>query len=215
MFGLIAVVVAMAAYYGVALSTTSSVLAKTSSKRAEYDKLVPKEKAAKREEDELTKQLAGADSLSKRIDDRFLWAPVLEQIASSIPLNVQITHMTGEMAADATRKCTMVIEGIAAGETPRKVAEDMRADIEKKLAAKYVPVPVPGGTPDKVAQIATFRSLDDGAEKITFGGKKLDTANFAIIVTFLPKAPPEPVPTAARGAIAGRDGVAKTELAKP
>lgn len=212
MYGLIAIVAGMAIWYGIALGTTSSVVGETNREKAEYDKLVPQEKAAKREEEELSKQIAQAEILSKRIEDRFYWAPVWEDITSVVPPNVQLNHWTGEIAPDATRKVTMVIEGIAAGEVPRQVAEDLRVSISEKLAKKYFAVSTPqnAGGPGTKVEIATFRSLDDGTEKSTFEGKKLDTANFAISVTFLPKAPVEAAP-ASTGRAGRTAGVAKAE----
>jgi hypothetical protein len=188
MYGLIAIVVALAGFYVVAYGSKSSVVSATAARKAEYARLLPKSKAAKLEEVELTKQLSGADNLLKRIEDRFYWAPVMEQIAGSVPPNVQLTHLTGGIAPDASRKCSMVIEGLAAGQVPRQVAEDLRVNIAEKLSAKFASVAV------------TFRSLEDGSEKVQLANtsEKLDTANFAISVAFLPKAEPTPTPAPGR-----------------
>ena len=66
----------------------------------------------------------------------------------------------------------MNIEGFAAGQEPRAVAEDLRKAIAERMVAKY-----PNAT-------ATFRNLDDSTERLQVGGQRVASVVFTINVTF-------------------------------
>jgi Tfp pilus assembly protein PilN len=182
MMGLVVVVALLAGYYAFALAGKSSVERALSARRAEYDQLVPKMEEAKKQEDELNKRFELANRLKQRIEDRFYWAPVFEQLVAVVPHNVQITRCTGDIAGDAARRCQITIEGLAAGEEPRGVAEELRVLLNERLTAKYKNVS------------ATFKNLEDAKERVTVDGKQLRTASFTIGVQFHPKATPTPAP---------------------
>ena len=159
-------------YFG-KLTQTMGVRDQYAAQKAEISKLEPQSAAAKLKETELTASIQLADKLNKRIEDRFYWAPVMEQIGFTIPGNVQITKLTGDISTtDATRRIGIALDGIAAGEQPRKVAEDIRLALLDTLGQKYKNV------------TAVFRSLDDSAEQIRFEGKAMPTALFSINITF-------------------------------
>ncbi len=165
-------------YFG-KLSQTMGVRDQYTAQKAEISTLEPQAAAAKLKEAELTASIQLADKLSKRIEDRFYWAPVMEQIGLTIPANVQITKLTGDISVtDASRRIGIALDGIAAGEQPRKVAEDIRLALIDNLGEKYKNV------------TATFRSLDDSTEQVRFEGKEMPTALFSINITFSATAVP-------------------------
>lgn len=182
MMGLVAVVVCLAGYYTFALIGKSSVVRTFEQKKREFDQLQPKVKAAKEQEETLTKQLALGDTLQARMEERFYWGPIFEQLASLTPLNVQITRCTGDVAAEMPRRCQIAIEGIAAGPEPRRIAEEFRVRMVERLGGAYKNVN------------ASFRTLEDGPERVMADGAKSETANFTIAINFLTKSTPEPTP---------------------
>jgi hypothetical protein len=96
--------------------------------------------------------------------------PVLQQLTTLVPMEVQITKMSGDVQGDGTKKCTLTIDGVAAGEDPRRVAEELRTAIAEQFSKTYKEVS------------STFRSLEDGAESAVLNGKTWPTAMFAINV---------------------------------
>ena len=182
MMGLIAIVVCLAGYYAFALAGKSSVVGALQQKQKEFEMLQPKVKAAQAEEERLSKELAVADNVKSRIEDRFYWGPIFEQIVNLTPLNIQITRCSGDIAAEMPRRCQILIEGLAAGEQPRRIAEELRVRLVERLGSTHKSVN------------ASFRNLEDGAEKVTIDGAKSETVVFTIAVTFNTKATPEPTP---------------------
>jgi hypothetical protein len=108
----------------------------------------------------------------KRIEGRFYWAPVLEQITALVPREVQITKLAGEIQGEAVKKCQVTVDGLSAGADPRKVAEELRQSITETFSKKFRGVE------------AKFRTLEDGTELVMLDGQKWPTANFAINVQF-------------------------------
>ena len=172
MLGLIVVVVGMAGYYFVQLKRTSDVRSAFSAQKAEFDKLSPQQKEAEKKETELNKQIDLAEKLTKRMEKRIYWAPLFESIQSAVPANVQITKLTCDTGREKGGMSQMTIEGIAADQEPRAVAEDLRKAIADRMVAKY-----PNAT-------ATFRNLDDSTEHLQVGGKRVAAVVFTINVTF-------------------------------
>lgn len=170
--GLIVVAIGLAGYYFVALAQRRSVVAEYTAKQKEFDTLIPLAKAAKLREEELSNQISLAERLGKRIENRFYWAPVLEVVASSVPLNVQITKLGADIAQEAPRTCQISIDGLAAGAKPRAVAEELRMALAEKFGQKYKGV------------IATFKSLDDRNERVLLDGQMEITVVFSISITF-------------------------------
>ena len=170
MFALGIMAVLFAGYYVWQLGVSGSVSRDLSRKRAEFKKLEPQELAAKHREEELSKTLKTSELLVKRIEGRFYWAPLLEQLTQLVPREVQVTRLAGEAQGDEGKKCTLTIDGLSAGADPRKVAEDLRTAIAEELSKKYRNVS------------STFRSLEDGAEAARLDGKTWPTATFSINV---------------------------------
>lgn len=184
--GLIVIGCCLFGWYFVELGRKSSAVGTYNSKQEEFKRLDRQEKADKVRETELTKQLAVAEKLGKRIEERFYWAPVLEDIAVSVPEFVQTTKVVADVQGEALRKIQMTIEGVAAGEEPRSVAEDFRMALVGRLTKKFKNVN------------SSYKTLDEVAEPQTINGKSYRIATFSISVTFNSGTePPPPVP--ARG----------------
>ena len=151
LLGLGVVAIGMAGFYFVQLKRTSDVRSAFTAQKAEYDRLSPLEKEAAKKEAELNKQISLAEKLTKRMEKRIYWAPLFETLMGAVPANVQLTKLTCDTGREKGGTSQMNVEGIAADQEPRAVAEDLRKAIAERMVAKY-----PNAT-------ATFRNLDDSA----------------------------------------------------
>ena len=158
------------AWYLIQLVNMHNLSAQLKDRKAEFDKLEPLAKAAKKQEESLTSQGKVAGQLEKRMESRFYWAPVLAEVMKLVPREVQITRMGGDVTGDSLRRCSLTIDGLSAGPDPRKVAEELRTSIAEKFSAKYKNV------------TSTFKMLEDGSELVMLDGKQTPTATFAINV---------------------------------
>ena len=170
MFGLGISAFLFAAYYIWQLGAAGSVSRELARKKAAFASLQPQASAAQKREEELSKTLKTSELLVKRIEGRFYWAPLLEQLTQLVPREAQITRFSGDVQGDDPKKCTFNIDGLSAGADPRKVAEDLRTAIAEELTKRYRNVS------------STFRSLEDGAESARLDGKTWPTATFSINV---------------------------------
>ena len=180
LLGLIIVAVGLASYYFIQFKRTSDARAVYTAQKAEFDRLTPQQKEAEKKEGEMNKQIELAEKFAKRIEKRIYWAPVFEHILSVVPANVQLTKLTCDSGREKAGLSTMSIEGIAADQEPRAVAEDLRKAVVARLAAKY---------PNAAA---TFRNLDESSEKMNVNGKRVTAAVFTIAVTFRTENEPPP-----------------------
>jgi hypothetical protein len=170
--GLCVIAACFAAYYFLQLAKMSSIAQEYARKKAEHGALDPKAKAAKAREDELSETMRSSDTIVRRIEGRFYWAPLVEQLVTAVPRDVQITRFAGDVQGDGVKKCRLTIDGLSAGEDPRRVAEELRTSIAEALGKKYKNV------------TSSFRSLEDGVDTAQLDGKTSPTATFAINVEF-------------------------------
>lgn len=170
MYGLSAVVACFAGYYVLELWKLHALNSELGGVKAEFAKLEPMAKAAKKREEDLQAQMKSGNLLVKRVEGRFYWAPLLEQIMLAVPRDVQVTRLAGDLTGDGLRRCTLSIDGLSAGADPRKVAEDLRTAIAEKFSVNYKNV------------TSKFRALEDGTETVSLDGKQMPTATFAINV---------------------------------
>lgn len=182
-YGLSGIAALFAIYYGVEVGRMHGLSVEQARVQAEFDQLSPKAKAAKAREDEINAEIHKSELMAHRIEDRFYWAPMLEQIAQTVPREVQITRLVGDLTGDTVRKCSLTIDGLSAGTDPRRVAEDLRTTIAEKLAPKYKGV------------TSSFKTLEDGTEMVLLDGQQMPTASFAINVVLTTGE--EPAPAAA------------------
>jgi hypothetical protein len=193
MIGLAIIGAGLAALYVAQYATMRSARSEFSARQAEHTVLAAKSKTSKEDGDRLAKEIELTGKFRKRIEGRFYWAPVFEQIVAVIPPNVQITKCSGDVSLDGARRCQLTMDGIAAGEEPRDVAEKVRVALVEKLGAKYKGV------------VAAFKTLEDGSEKVMFENKRLFTATFSITVNFNAEAPAAGVPVSAPASIARKN----------
>jgi len=166
------VVAGFAALYAVELGRHSSSANDLAEKQAEFAKLEPLAAAAKKREETFQETQKINTKLVKGIEDRFYWAPVLQQVATLVPQEVQINKLSGDIQGTGLRKCQLTVDGLSAGADPRKVAEELRQSILESLTKNFRTVD------------AKFRTLEDGSEFVMLNGHQWPTASFAISVTF-------------------------------
>jgi hypothetical protein len=171
-----------AAWYTIQLISYHTYLDDYNRKKAEFDKIEPQGKLAKKKQDELTAKANQSIIMSKRIEDRFYWAPLLSQLSQVVPREVQITRLGGEVSNDALRHCALTIDGLAAGPDPRRVAEELRTAIAQRLSPHWPSV------------TSTFKTLEDGSETVLLDGRQMPTATFTINVLFHNIEPVTPPP---------------------
>ena len=172
-WGLSLIGAGFACYYFFQLAKMGVISQEYAHKKAEFDAIEPKATAAKTREDELSATIRAGDTMVQRIEGRFYWAPMIEQLVNVVPPEVQITKFAGDVQGDTAKKCRLSIDGLSAGTDPRKVAEDLRTAIAESFGKKYKNVS------------SSFRTLEDGLETVQLGGAARPTATFAINVEFL------------------------------
>jgi hypothetical protein len=188
MIGLGVITLCLAAYYFLEMGRTSTAKDTLITRKAEFAKLTPLAKTAKDREDALTKQIEVATLLTKRIEDRFYWGPVFEQVIACVPPHVQFTKCNAEVGNELPRRCQITLDGIAAGDEPRIAAEELRTTFLERLGQKFKNV------------TAGFKNLEDGTEPVNFFGKRMRTAIFSITIGFTSGEEPPPPPATSRQA---------------
>lgn len=183
MYGLSAVVAGFAGYYVLQAVKLHNLNSELATVKAEFDKLEPAAKTAKAREDELTVKLKAGNLLVKKVESRFYWAPLLEQIMQVVPREVQVTRLVGDLSGEGARRCSLSIDGLSAGTDARNVAETLRTAIAEKISPQHKNV------------TSKFRMLEDGTEMAMLDGKQVPTATFAINVEFSSGEEPAPEPT--------------------
>lgn len=167
-YGLSIIAALCASWYLIQLVRMYSLNDQLAKVKADFDKVEPAAKAAKKREEELSGQSLASSQLEKRIEGRFYWAPILAEIMQTVPREVQITRMSGDISGEGLRRCSITIDGLSAGPDPRRVAEELRTAIAEKFSPNYKNV------------TSTFKTLEDGTELVMLDGKQLSTATFAI-----------------------------------
>jgi Tfp pilus assembly protein PilN len=171
--GMVVIAVALVAWYFYKVESVRS-------KQREATDVVDELKANDPKAADAQKQLAAygddiklSDAIIHKMENRFYWAPLLEQILQIVPPEIQITGLDGSISSDGLKKVTLTVTGIATGGQPRAVAEELRIALQSKLSAAQYSQPS-----------AIFRSLEDGTEPVQYQGKSLPTVLFVIDVTF-------------------------------
>ena len=172
LWGLGVIAALFACYYFFQLARMGVISQEYAHKKAEFDAIDGKSVVAKTREDELSTTIRAGENMLQRIEGRFYWAPMIEQLVNAVPPEVQITKFSGDVQGDTTKKCRISIDGLSAGTDPRKVAENLRTAIAESFGKKYKNV------------TTGFRSLEDGVETVQLAGAARPTATFAINVEF-------------------------------
>ena len=172
LMGLGVIAAGFACFYFAELAKMGGISQEYTHKKWEFDTLSPKATAAKTREDELALTIRAGDNMVQRIEGRFYWAPMIEQLVNAVPPEVQITKFSGDVQGEKTKRCRLTIDGLSAGTDPRKVAEELRTSISESFGKKYKNV------------TSSFRSLEDGVEPAQLNGIASQTATFAINIEF-------------------------------
>lgn len=167
MMGMIVIAIGFLSYYFYRLDNVRSINDQLTRLQAEWSTTEPKLKAAQSREAEIAAELKTKTALVQSIESRFYWAPLLEKVLLSVPREVQVTKMDGEMG-DKGKGGSLSVSGISSGEQPRKVAEDLRTTFVNKLSEKYKGVN------------SSFKTLEDSEQTVKFDGRPLPTAIFAM-----------------------------------
>jgi hypothetical protein len=149
-------------------------------KRAEVGRLQSRAMQGVKLDAEFTQKARLSAALVERMEERFYWAPLLEQLARATPLELQVTRLTGEVTGEE-RRCVLNLEGVAGGVNPRATAEALRAELKGGLGMLYRSVQ------------SDFRSLEDAPESFSADGRHF--ATFHIQAQFIAgKEPQRPAP---------------------
>ena len=156
-------------YYLVRVAQSSALNNELHGKQAEWAKQEPAAKAADAQEADYTAQVSAAGVVTKRIEGRFYWAPLLGTLIRAVPTNVQIVNFTGTNEPK-TDKITLTLEGTVAGEVPRLAADKFRESLTASLNKDYQAVET------------SFRGLEESPGTVPLNGKPTPTAHFTIEV---------------------------------
>jgi hypothetical protein len=174
LFILVAIGALMVAYYMWNVYRTLAIKSRLSALNHNWEKVEPKVTAAQKRVTELNGVIKTTRALDDYIDNRFYWAPFLQKIAQCVAPNTQLTTLTGSATDDKGVEVTL--EGIAAGQEPRSVAEDFRQMLLEQLKEPY-------GEPR-----VEFRSLEDLDQVVMVGGSHMAVARYAVVISFKPNA---------------------------
>jgi hypothetical protein len=172
-------------YYGWNAYQTLQAKARLGAVERDWAKVEPKVTAAQKRAAELTNIINSTRALDGFIDNRFLWAPLLEKISHCVAPNAQLTAIEGAMQDD-DKGVSLTIEGVAAAHEPRSAAEDFRQMLLEQLGQSYHEVKV------------EFKALEDVETVTKIGGAAMPMAHYTIAVSFKVNSVPKPTPTPGR-----------------
>jgi hypothetical protein len=139
-------------------------------RKNEFSSIEPKAKQAEKREKDMQHTFQLSDQMSKDIEGRYYWAPVLAEIIKTVPREVQITKLNGNVQGDSLKRADIQLDGVAIGQDPRRVAEDLRQTLVDLFGKKFKNVS------------ATFKQLEDGTETVALDGKNWPSVTFGIIL---------------------------------
>lgn len=167
MIAMLFVAAAFMGYYFVRMASVRGVNDELVRLQNEWRTTEPKFAAAKTREAEIAAVTKITDTLVQSIESRFYWAPLLDKVLASVPREVQLVRLDGDMT-DKVKPGALSVSGVSSGTEPRKVAEDLRTRFVNKLSEKYKNV------------TSTFKTLEDSDQTVKLDGKALSTAMFGI-----------------------------------
>lgn len=185
MYAMGAIALGFVLFYFYRLNSAREVNNRLGALRLEWAKLEPRAKLAKTHEDEITAQIKTRDALLARIENRIHWAPVIEDLVRTVPREVQVLRLGGELAVEPGKTDAISLTGLSGSAEPRKVAEELRKALEARLAGKFKNVS------------SSFKTLEDSEEAVMVGGRRMPVANFTLDFQLNPAAPAAPEPAAA------------------
>jgi hypothetical protein len=163
----------MLLFYMLKAYQTLSFKSQLSTVEQDWAKVEPKVTAAHKRAEELTQIINATGILDKKIENRFLWAPLLQTISACVAPNVQLTSLDGTVNED--RIVRLAIEGVAAGAEPRAAAEEFRQLLSERLGQSYKDVNV------------EFKSLEDLDSPVMLAGVSTPIARYSISLSLTPE----------------------------
>jgi Tfp pilus assembly protein PilN len=183
MMGLGVVAAIFAGFYVWQLGVMRGIEHELIDKQRDFTRLEPQAKEALIRDGELAQVVKTSEMLSKSIEARFYWAPLLEQVSAIVPRDVQITRLAGTVEGTLEyKKCTLTISGIASGAVPRKTSEEFRSALSEEVKKRFESV------------TASFRTLEDSADTVVLEGLQKPTALFQIAMHFSSGTEPSATP---------------------
>jgi hypothetical protein len=173
MMALGAVGAIMLLFYMLKAYQTLAFKSRLSAVEQDWAKVEPTVTAAQKRAEELTGIINATAVLDGAVENRFLWAPLLQIISACVAPNVQLTSLDGTVNED--KLVRLAIEGIAAGSEPRAAAEEFRQLLSEKLTQNYKDVKV------------EFKSLEDLDTPVTLAGTSTPVARYAISLSLRPQ----------------------------
>lgn len=138
---------------------------------AKWTDLTKKAEKARARTQELKDLYAMDAALTGVSKSRPYWAPRLQFLIEAIPPYVELVGITaGPSQTGTTGSYTFSIDGRAVGAEPRLTAEQFRQDLQKHF------------TTEKIAGTATFRSLEEAAERLDISGSNVGKAQFSMLL---------------------------------
>jgi len=171
--GLLVVAMGLVGYYFYRVEHVKGLQQQANEVSSELKTIQPQADQAQKDYDTYDQDIKLASAMIHKMENRFYWAPLLQQVVDVVPQDVQITGLDGSISSDGMKKVTLTVTGMATGSQPRAVAEELRIALLNKLSTQY-------HQPN-----AIFRSLEDGSEPVEYQGKASPTVLFVIDVTFI------------------------------
>jgi len=138
-----------------------------------WTKIEPEVTTAQKRVAELEGAIKTARALDDFIGNRFFWAPLLQKVSRCVSPNTQLTSLEGNVL-DENKGISVSIEGTAAGNEPRSVAEDFRQELLKQLGRGYTNVR------------AEFKTLEDLDTVVNVSGANMPVAHYVLAINFNP-----------------------------
>lgn len=158
-------------YYFLQNQGLTSLRAENRTLQSDWSRLQPQQEEADANRELFQQVIDATANLTGLIEDRILWAPILETLLTAVPANVQLVRMRGSVD-DTNQRINLSLEGLSAGSEPREVAEALRQRLIQRFNQEYSQA------------TASFRSLDDSGGEVQVDDQIYSSSRFHIDVFF-------------------------------
>jgi len=179
-----AIAVLMLGFYLLRWQSAGNARTELKQLNAKWKDLDPRQAEARQREMEIKDLISTSNSAKALVDGRVFWAPILEDIVTTVPKEIELRSLSGDtlrVAGNTGLRITLI--GVAAGDVARKNAEDFRKALQTKFTVRY---------PKTSTE---FKSLDEAPDTVALDGKMVGTVNFTIQLDAQEAVKPEPSPT--------------------
>jgi len=160
-------------YYMFNAYRTLEIRSRLNAVQRNWTKIEPEVTTAQKRVAELEGAIKTARALDDFIGNRFFWAPLLQKVSRCVSPNTQLTSLEGNVL-DENKGISVSIEGTAAGNEPRSVAEDFRQELLKQLGRGYTNVR------------AEFKTLEELDTVVNVSGANMPVAHYVLAINFTP-----------------------------